>query len=231
MKQNSSGYQLLFNNLPEAYALHDDSIADLATYITETKEKYDTLLCSLRQELIQQTKALFSSTPVEPKNRTSLAAIIEDWITTLDPKVGEQLFSDGTHRLLELFTSVPNNEDSFISRLAKLVTDLRLEDWDNSTLTLCLEHLKACKLTAEAFHTVTAEPSTEESATGTVSGYQITFPTSNGRTVTKRFDQVQYGSRGKLLYNQITSALSSMGQSLSEQEKRQIMVEILEKLC
>lgn len=231
LKQNSSSYQLLFNQLPRAYELHDDSIADLATYITETKEKYDTLLFNLRQELIQRTKALFSSVPVELETRASLAAIIEDWTATLDPKVGEQLFSDGTHRLLELFISVPNNEETFISRLAKLVTDLRLEDWDNSMLTLCLEHLKTYKLTAEAFHAVTTEPSIEESASGTASGYQITFPTSDGRMVTKRFDQVQYGSRGKLLYNQITSALSSMGQSLSEQEKRQIVMEILEKLC
>lgn len=39
------------------------------------------------------------------------------------PKVGEQLFSDGTHRLLELFANVPNDEETFIARLAKLVTD------------------------------------------------------------------------------------------------------------
>ena len=231
LKQNSSGYQLLFEQLPGAYELHDDSIADLSTYITETKEKYDALLLSLRHELIQRTKSLFSITPVEMETRASLAAIIEDWTASLDPKVREQLFPDGTHRLLELFANVPNDEETFIARLAKLVTDLRLEDWDNSTLSLCLERLKAYKLTAEAFHSVTTETSADESMTGIATGYQITFPTSDGRMVTKRFDQVQYGSRGKLLYNQITSALSSMGQALSEQEKRQIVVEILEKLC
>lgn len=230
-KQNSSGYQLLFEQLPQAYELHDDNIPDLTTYIIEIKEKYDVLLVCLRQELIQQTKSLFSGTPVEPENRASLAAIIDDWIATLDPKVEEQLFPDGTHRLLELFDSVPNDEDTFISRLAKLVTDLRLEDWDNSTLALCLERLKAYKSTAEAFHAVTPESSTNESEAAITTGYQIIFPTNDGRTVTKRFDQVQYGARGKLLYNQITSALSSMGQALSEQEKRQIVVEILEKFC
>ena len=231
LRQNSSGYQLLFEQLPGAYELPDDNIADLATYITETKEKYDVLLLSLRHELIQRTKSLFSITPVELKTRASLAAIIEDWTATLDPMVGEQLFPDGTHRLLELFANVPNDEETYIARLAKLATDLRLEDWDNSTLSLCMERLKAYKLTAEAFHTVATETSADESMTDIATGYQITFPTNDGRRVTKRFDQVQYGSRGKLLYNQITSALSSMGQALSEQEKRQIVVEILEKLC
>ena len=107
-----------------------------------------------------------------------------------------------------------------------MVTDLRLEDWNNSTLALCLDRLKTYKSTAEVFHSVMTEPLADESVTGIITGYQITFPTSDGRTITKRFDQVQYGARGKLLYNQITSALSSMGQSLSEQEKRQIVVEI-----
>ena len=40
-----------------------------------------------------------------------------------------------------------------------------------------------------------------------------------------------YSNRGKLLYNQITQSLDSMGHAISEQEKRQIIMEILQKLC
>lgn len=231
LKQNSSGFQLLFEQLPGAYELKEEDVSELQTYIRNAKEEYDSLLGELRQRLIWETKALFSPTPLETENRVSLAAIIGDWVETLDEKVTEQLFPDGTHRLLELFRIVPNDEATFIARLAKLVTDLRLEDWDDTTLDLCIERLKQYKETAEAFHTVRAEGQEIEPATGDTTTYQITFPTNDGKAVTKRFAQVQYGSRGKLLYNQITSALASMGQALSEQEKRQIMMEILEKLC
>ena len=34
-----------------------------------------------------------------------------------------------------------------------------------------------------------------------------------------------------LLHNQISKALDAMGQAIPEQEKRQILVDILEKLC
>ena len=38
-------------------------------------------------------------------------------------------------------------------------------------------------------------------------------------------------NRAKLLYNEITEAVDSMGQSISENEKRQVLMDILESLC
>jgi hypothetical protein len=49
--------------------------------------------------------------------------------------------------------------------------------------------------------------------------------------VTKRFDRVEDTGKGKLLYNQVTAALDSMGRAISNQEKRQILMEILKNLC
>ena len=231
LKQSSSGFQLLFEQLPSAYDLTDDFASELPSYILGIKEEFDSLLPSLKEKLIWETKVLFSDHPLDGDVRSSLAAIIGDWMDTLDSRIMEQLFPDGTHRLLEMFKSVPNDETTFIARLAKMTTDLRVEDWDDQTFKLYLRKLKQYKETAEAFHMV--NPIREESlpVDGEMNGYQITFPTSDGQGVTKRFSQVQYGARGKVLYNQIVSALSSMGQALSEQEKRQIVMEILEKLC
>ena len=61
--------------------------------------------------------------------------------------------------------------------------------------------------------------------------YQVTFIGENGETVTKRFSRITYSKRSKLLYNMVTDALDSMGQSISEQEKRQILMDILKELC
>lgn len=54
---------------------------------------------------------------------------------------------------------------------------------------------------------------------------------ADGSAITKSFERVEYSNRGKLLFNQITQSLDSMGHALSEQEKRQILMEILKKLC
>ena len=230
IKQDGSGFQLLFEQLPAAYGLGENYILELPTYIRSLKDEYDALLDGLKQTLIRRTKAMFSEKPIEAESRASLAAIISDWNERLDPKTNEQLFSDGTHRLLELFKAVPNDEAAFIARLAKRMTDLRLEDWDDSMLGVCLKKLQDQKATAEAFHSVDDSKDHSDAAIRS-SGYQVTFPTHDGRGVTKRFEFVQYGPRGKLLYNRITDTLSSMGQALSEQEKRQILMEILQELC
>lgn len=110
--------------------------------------------------------------------------------------------------------------------MAKLATDLNLSDWDADTQAEALENVKRYKATAEGFH---AEAETD--AAETVNGYQLTYEDETGRTVTKRFDKVETSSRGKLLYNMIETAITGMGQAVSEQEKRQILMDVLRELC
>ena len=64
-----------------------------------------------------------------------------------------------------------------------------------------------------------------------MNSYQVTFVSEDGKTTTKRFERTERSKRGSLLYNQILANLDSMGQSISEQEKRQIIMDILNKLC
>ena len=158
---------------------------------------------------------------------TSLSSVIKDWCESLDATVFEQLFPDGTDKCLILFKSVTNDEDIFIARLAKIATDLRLEDWDDSTHKRFTRNLSKYKETAEQYHAKAEQQKTES----VESNYQVQFVDDNGTTVTKRFDRVEISKRGKLLLNAITSDIDSMGHSVSEQEKRQILMEVLKKMC
>jgi len=112
--------------------------------------------------------------------------------------------------------------------LAKLVTGLRIEDWDSSTLQSFENSLIKHKETAEAFECHESE--TDDSEEQMPSDYMVSY-IEDGKVVTKRFDRVDRSRRSNLLYNQISSALKAMGQSISEQEKRQVIMEILQKLC
>ena len=148
-----------------------------------------------------------------------LAEIFSDYVI-------EQLFTDGTEKCLGLFKTATNDEEALIARLAKTATDLRLEDWDSSTYERFVANVKKYKATAEAYQSI--DDAQEEVA---ADAYQVTFVGENGQSVTKRFSRVDYSKRGKLLYNQVTDALDSMGQSIPEQEKRQIIMDILKELC
>ena len=61
--------------------------------------------------------------------------------------------------------------------------------------------------------------------------YEITFTDADGKRSPKRFDRTEYSVRAKLLLNEMTANLDEYGQSITEQEKRQVLMELLEKLC
>ena len=127
---------------------------------------------------------------------------------------------------MALFKDVTNDEDTFIVRLAKAATDLRVEDWDDGTVDRFKESLETYKKTAEEFQS--GEVECEDS---TASAYEIRFRSDDGSSEVKRFDRVETSKRGQLLYNSILSEIDSMGYSISEQEKRQILMDILKGMC
>lgn len=226
LKQNLSGQELLFEKLPDAFGYKEFN-GGLAENIKSAKEYYDNVTANLKQHLIEETKNIFSISANRANlKRMSLTSVIKDWCETLDQRVFEQLFENGTDKCLGLFQAVTNDEGSFISRLVKVATDLRIEDWDDKTEERFSENLKMYRKTAEDFH---AGDSTEE--TGSTSEYEIHFRAEDGTFEVKRFDRVEPSKRGKLLYNSILGEIDSMGYSISEQEKRQILMDILRKMC
>ena len=226
LRNNTSGSDLLFRKLPSAFA-YDEFTGDAAEDIISTKELYDGLLGELKEHLIAKTKLEFL--PEEDKRsrkKATLTAVVKEWCDSLDPKSFEQLFQDGTERFLQHLKSATNDEDLFITRLAKLATGLRLEDWGNKTEESYFMALQRYIATAREFHDNTVAETINDT-----SSYQISFADEDGNNTVRRFGKVEVSARGKLLFNQITASLEAMGHSISEQEKRQILMEVLKKLC
>lgn len=227
LKQNLSGNELLFEKLPGAFG-YEGFNENLFDNIVATKTFYDTFLHQFKETLINDMKEMFVSDEHKNSiNRMSLASIIKDWCDSLNQSVFEQLFTDGTDKCLGLLRSVSNDDGMTVTRLAKLATGLRIEDWNEKTRTRFYEKMQTYKQTAENHKGNTAD--TAETAETDV--YQISYIDESGSTVTKRFDRVENSKRGKLLYNSITSEIESMGRSISDQEKRQILMDILKTLC
>ena len=125
-------------------------------------------------------------------------------------------------------SNIGNDEKAFIERLAKTVTDLRIDDWSEDTVPQFITELDQIKKTI-LDHDLTN--TRLENTTAGSHGYKISFIGKNGEETIKAFDKTSYSDRGKLLYNEIANALDEMGQSITEQEKRQILMEFIEKMC
>lgn len=227
LRQNTGAHELLFQRLPEAFGYAAEFTPGVVENVAAAKKYFDDALSMLKKKLVKEVKELFAAPHTKRFGMTSLASVIKDWCESLDRTAYEQLFPDGTEKCLALFQSMTNDEDTFIARLAKICTDLRLEDWDDNTHSRFSKKLNQYKATAEQYHSVAEKQSNDHAD----SNYQVTFVEESGVAITKRFDRVEISKRGKLLLNAIASDIDSMGHSITEQEKRQILMEVLKKLC
>ena len=186
LKQGNGSQELLFEKIPEVFGykeFNSDICKDVAAY----KRNIDAYIDVLKVMLAEQLKEIFAI----PENKItlkamSLASVIKDWCETLDPHVFEQLFENGTNKCLGLFKEVTNDEETFVARLAKAATDLRVEDWDDDTVERFKENLAMYKKTAEEFQS--SESESEDSAAST---YEIRFRSDDGSSEVKRFDRVE----------------------------------------
>lgn len=226
LKQNIGGYEFLFEKLPREFGQPEFN-ASIADTIRLAKDYYDNALEELINRLIASVRTLFAnSAEGKVHRRSSMTSVIKDWCESLEPSVFEQLFDNGADRCLAFLRNVTNDERTFIVRLAKLVTDLRIEDWNEKTVEQFEKRLDEYKKTIEEFSgEATSEISEETSA------YSLTYIDEAGVAATKRFDRVEESQRGKLLKNSLLSDIESMGHSISVQEKRQILMEVLKTLC
>lgn len=228
LKQGNGSQELLFEKIPEVFGykeFNSDICKDIAAY----KKNIDAYIDVLKVMLAEQLKEIYAISENKLSLKAmSLASVIKDWCEQLDQKVFEQLFGNGTEKCLALFKTVTNDDQATIVRIAKLATGLRIEDWDDHTIKTFMEALKEYKATAEAFASKT-DDAVENTAT--TSSYELSYIDETGNAVTKRFEKVEFSKRAKLLMNMITADVESMGTSISDQEKRQIMMEILQKLC
>lgn len=216
--------EFLFERLFGIFRYKEFTI-NIVDNIKSSKATFDRAKSSLVKCLINDVKEIFKSGQAD---NATLTSIIKDFVEKLKPTTLNYLFPNEEHKVLQLMSNIGNDEKAFIERLAKVVTDLRIDDWTEDTVpqfTTELEQIKRAVLDYD-LTAIRLENTTLGSH-----GYKISFIGKNGKEIIKAFDKTSYSDRGKLLYNEIANALDEMGQSITEQEKRQILMEFIEKMC
>lgn len=213
---NSRDY--LFDELPKIF---DCNISNITGIIKETKNCFDNAKSDLIAAIIVQLKTDFYGA-----SEKSLMSVMNEWYKTLKEHTIQNLFPNNEDKILSLIKNITNDEVIFAERIGKAMTGLRVDDWNNNILDKFNRSVRTFIETIEDFNTQDAV-----NPVGISKHYKIVVVDDDGNEQIKSFDKVQYSNRAKLLYQDITGAIEEIGQSVSEQEKRQILIEILESLC
>ncbi len=217
---NLNAREFLFEKIHKIYE-HDKFNLSVVSNIKEAKTFFDTTKKELIKTLANDVKNIFSKN----QKQATLYSIVRDWYELLEPSTASHLFSNGEDKLLSLASTITNDEKTFIERLAKAITGLRIDDWNDNSVLSFLDTLQAMKTTIEEFNSQ-SYLKTENSNL-----YTITFTYTSGENVERTFQKIKCKGRAKLLYNSIVNEIEEMGQSISEQEKRQVLMDLLEKMC
>ena len=221
---NINARDYLFGRVFDIYGYKEFRIS-IIDNIKSTKNTFDSAKNGLIKHLILDIKNIFRKTDAAG---ATLPSIAKDFIEQLKPSTLNYLFPENEHILLQLMTNIGNDEKTFVERVAKAVTNLRLDDWTSDTITTFIADLEVMKKNILEYDRMEI---TEKGGFQKVNGYMISFIDADGQDVVRTFEKTEYSKRGKLLYNEIANALDEMGTSITEQEKRQILMEFIEKMC
>jgi len=139
--------------------------------------------------------------------------------------VFSHLFSDNENKLLALFKSITPDSKKFIEDVARNTIGLRIDDWDQMSIETFVASIKKLKDTVETFNNDISRIQDANKAS-----YKITVIDEDGSESYKTFDRTEYNEKAKLLYNDAEAMLEEYGQALSNNEKRQVFIDIIQKL-
>lgn len=217
---NNNSREFLILDLPEIFKQSKVTLTT-ADGIAAAKNVFETGKMLLVCKLVSLTKEIFKC----PQNAT-LTSALREWFEKLKKETIQHQFANNENVILQLISLVTNDETTFICRLAKAVIGLRIEDWNSDNIEIYKTELIRFKSTVDMFN------SKKHSKTKSKKNRcQFVFTDNDGNEVTRVFERIKYSDRALLLLNDITASIEEMGQSISEQEKRQVLIEILEKMC
>lgn len=222
---NINAREYLFKDLEKIFEFKGFS-KNIADAVESAKSLFDNAKAELINQLIIDIKIILS----KKNNRdATLSSVIKDYIENLKPQTLEHLYPNGEDKILSLMKTIGNDDVIFVEKLGRALTDLRINDWSRETITTFIGELESFEQTIAEFdrNTIISNMNTGNN----IQGYKISFPDENGNEVLKTFDKIEYSNRAKLLYNEIANAMEEMGQSISEGEKRQILMSFIEKMC
>ena len=227
LKQPDTGAQnMLFVRIPNCFGL--ESVNDrLLNRVIDAKGYVDRIKKDLEEELIFEVERIFG----DGRNERGLAACVTLWVDSLSTQSKNKLYSDGAERIIPVLSDPGNDEYELINRIARIVSGLRIDDWNDKSISGFLSRLKQYKETIDAENSLAVVIPQDSDDSETADQYSVTFIDQEGKAKHRTFQRTECSRRAKLLQNRINSDLRDMGHAITQEEKRQVLMEILESLC
>lgn len=215
LKFDSNPRELLLNKLPNnIFSVND--LEQCFNRIAIIKKELDNFIVNTKKHLIFETKEVF-----EKGYKGEFRTTLENWYKELDNDNIEHLYDVNANNILSLIPTISKRNDDFIiEKLAKIVTGLSIEDWQDDTVKNYLQDIQKIK------DTITNYKKEEEIKSS--HSYDISFFVRD-KKVHKTFESKEISVLGSTLYDNMEEAFDDYAESIDVNEKRNILMKLLEK--
>ena len=205
----------IFNNLLKY--LNVESYNECISKLKEIKDYLDNHDDRVREYLISLTNDIrdynYSGT---------LSGNLNKWYRGLTEEQRDHLYDSETNEFLRFIQKCTNNEIEIIDRLAYIFSNLSIEDWNDNSINIYLDGIKNSKEIIESYEVSFDKDDSE----GLI---KIVFENPNSKSMEKTFNKTEISPLGSTLFNAIEEAVEEYGDSIDDNEKRNILMEILSK--
>ncbi|MTI69248.1 MAG: hypothetical protein FH751_03190 [Firmicutes bacterium] len=213
----------LFNKMFKIFK-HKSFTNNVIKDVTKCKEQLDNSLDDLILKLAKDVKEMFEN---GQKLETTLYSIMKDWYEERNDKTRNHLFSSGEDKFLDLIKNIDNNEIQFIKNLSRITTGLRIEDWQDKNVKEFIDKIKEFKNNIEVYDKKLNNRRTNQTEDNL---YKI-VSYEKGKKIEKTIEKEKISDTAKDLYEEIEIIMKDYSYTINENEKRQVLLEILNKIC
>lgn len=210
-------HELLFDKYIKE--MGDGSYQTTIAQIKQAKAFMDGTLQQLQGQIALETKRLLGA-----RENESLKAVLHEWYESLGENVKSFILGTSASNFMGFVSRLQtNDEKEIVSSIAKLVTDIYVEDWTDQSIDFYIEELSLIKAQIKDI--------SEQKNEGDEQGYQsIILRSANGEKVGKFLQQDTEDSTSQFLKNAIEETLEEFGDSLEKNQKVAVLVEMLGEL-
>ncbi len=211
--------QLIFEQLPYHFKANmqdlttEAKLNELIGKIDLGKTELDNFKNKAIHKLNSELITIFNNIPTND----SYTAIM-NWYKKLEENTKNHLFDHTIERFFTLINSSYSDEATFIEDIAWLVTGLHINDWNDSTFESFIEYIREIKGKIDSFDCNAAE-------SNNLIEVRLFDPNNGLQNIT--FEKTETSQLGQTLHNTLEAQIEAYAESISINEKRKVLLELL----
>ena len=216
LQYNINPHSFIFNDIPDFFGTHGNymkTFEELRKFVDD----YNEFIKEIKVYLINKVSTTFKS-----KITGSLCSIMNDWYESLPNGTKNHVFSTDVNTFMHFIGENTCFDDfDVISKLAKIITMLAIEDWNDDSVTKFLNDVESYIESINQFEF--------EETSDLNNGYIGLSLDYAGKVYEKNITETEISGIAETALNNIETELEDYGDAITAQERVALLLKLLRK--